>query len=103
MVKLIISWAVGRRDAATGHAFMRDVMKMIAAELYFLASMQGARELLGKSYFVLSAVEKTAVDQAVLGGIGGNYRQITPAILKAQTAQGSVGFQAPAGPAPPSA
>jgi IS1 family transposase len=23
--KLIISWAVGRRDAATGHAFMRDV------------------------------------------------------------------------------
>jgi hypothetical protein len=82
--------------------FDTNLMRMVAAELYFLASLQGARELLGKSYLSLSVAEKAAVDQMVLGGIGGNYRAITPEVLKQQGTQQAVGFQttAAAGAAP---
>lgn len=76
--------------------FETSVMKMIAAELYFLCGMQASREMFGKSYFSLSAVEKAAVDQLVLSGVGVNFRAITPDLLKDQTTQQPVGFQAQA-------
>jgi hypothetical protein len=73
--------------------FETNLMRMIAAELYFLSSLQSARELFGKSYLSLSVAEKAAVDQMVVGGIGGNYRALTPEVLKQQGIQQAVGFQ----------
>lgn len=77
--------------------FETNLTKMIAASLYFLCGMQASREMFGKSYFSLSATEKAAVDQVVLGAVGGNYRVITPELLKTQAAQQAVGFQVPQG------
>ena len=51
--------------------FGENLLKMIAAELYFLLGMQASREMYGRSYFSLGAGEKQAVDQAVLGAVGG--------------------------------
>jgi hypothetical protein len=52
--------------------FSDNLMRMVAAELHFLSGVFAAREMFGKSYFVLGAVEKTAVDQTVLAAIQGN-------------------------------
>jgi hypothetical protein len=82
-----------------------DLMKWIAAELYFLAGMYAAREMYGKSYFSLGAVEKGAVDQIVLGQVGSNFQALTPELLnslKAKTAApppNPVGFRVPSAPA----
>jgi hypothetical protein len=76
--------------------FETNVLRTIAAELYFLVGMTAAREMYGKSYFALGVIEKAAVDQAVLGGVASNYQAITPELLKAQTTKTTPGFQAPA-------
>lgn len=75
--------------------FLTNIARMIAAELYFSVSMQAAREMYGKSYFALGAVEKVTVDQAVFGSIAANYQAVTPENLKKQTAQQQTGFQVP--------
>lgn len=73
--------------------FETNLLKMIAAELYFLVGLQAAREMYGKSYFSLGAAEKLIVDQVVLAQVGGNYRTLTPEALRAQTTQQAMGFQ----------
>jgi hypothetical protein len=55
----------------SAETFDTNLLRLIAAELYFLLGMQTARELLGKSYFALGANEKVVVDQAVLAQVGG--------------------------------
>jgi hypothetical protein len=78
--------------------FETNLLKVIAAELYYLLGLQAAREMYGKSYFSLGVGEKAAVDQAVLGAVGGNYNSITPEFLKGQQAQQPsqpIGFQPP--------
>ncbi len=80
--------------------FETNLVKMIAAELYYLASLQTAREIFSKSYFSLGAAEKVAVDQMVLGTIGANFQAITPQLLMGQTSPSTVGFLAQTTPAP---
>ncbi len=81
------------RAAMAEEDFLTNVARMIAAELFFLASMQAAREMYGKSYFAVGVVEKAAVDQAVLAMIAGNYQAVTAENLQKQTAPQAAGFQ----------
>ncbi len=75
--------------------FSDNLLRAIAAELHFLNGMTAAREMFGRSYFALGAGEKSAVDQAVLAMIAGNYQGLTPELLAAQTTQQPMGFRAP--------
>jgi hypothetical protein len=78
--------------------FSTNLLRLVAAELYFSLGMQAAREMYAKSYFALGIGEKAAVDQAVLAQVGGNYRTLTEDFLKDQAAKPPVGFQAPTTP-----
>jgi hypothetical protein len=75
--------------------FETSVLKMIAAELYFLAALNASREMYGKSYFSLGVAEKAAIDQTVWQNVSANLQGITPELLKFQIDQKPVGFQAP--------
>lgn len=77
--------------------FETNLMRMIAAELYFSLAMQASRELYGKNYFSLGVAEKALVDQLVRSSVAANYQAITPELLTGQTTPQAVGFQAPAG------
>jgi hypothetical protein len=72
--------------------FDSKVLKLVAAELYFLAGMTAAREMYAKSYFSLGAGEKQSVDSAVWSQIYGNFQLITPQLLGEQTEAPKVGF-----------
>jgi hypothetical protein len=74
--------------------FDTNLLKVIAAELYFSLGLQAAREMYGKSYFSLGLGEKGCVDQAVLTAVSGNYNAITPDFLKNQPTP-PIGFQPP--------
>jgi len=78
--------------------FELNLLKMIAAELYFSASMQVAREMYGKSYFSLGVAEKVAVDQMTHQTIQANFQGLTPDFVMFQTAQKQVGFPNPTAP-----
>ena len=73
--------------------FALNLLKVIAAEHFYLCGLQTAREMFGKSYFSLGVPEKAAVDQTVLALVGANFRDITPELLNAQKPQEPVGFQ----------
>ena len=75
--------------------FDTNLLRMIAAELWFSNRLKAAREFFGKSYLSLSVAEKTSVDQLVLGAIVSDYQSITPDWLQTQKAQQPLGFQAP--------
>jgi len=81
--------------------FETNLLRVIAAELYFLVGMTAAREMYGKSYFALGVAEKTLTDQAVLGTVGNYYQTVTPEWLRG-TVRAISGFQGPT-PVPPSA
>lgn len=74
--------------------YNQNLLKFVCAELYFLATMNASREMYEKSYFSLGVSEKQAIDQTVWLQISGNFQQLTPEILGAQT-QGKTGFQPP--------
>lgn len=76
--------------------FQLEVIKLLAAELYFLTGMTAAREMYGKSYFSLGVTEKAPVDQAVWTQISGNLSAITPQIFaKLIPGHKSAGFEIP--------
>jgi hypothetical protein len=75
--------------------FSENLMRAVLAELHFLNCVTSAREMFGRSYFSLGLSEKAAVDQAVLGGMAGNYAVVTPEWLAGQQMQ-PVGFVPPA-------
>ncbi len=77
--------------------FETNLLRLIAAELYYLAGIQTAREMYSKSYFALGAGEKSVVDQMVLTQIGTNLQGMTPEALRAQESAKGAGFQIPAG------
>jgi hypothetical protein len=81
--------------------FDENLMRMIAAELHVLSSLNVAREMFGKGYFSLGAGERAIVDQAVMAMVGGNYQVITPQYLAAQTSQQPLGFGFPTSPPKP--
>jgi len=72
--------------------FEANLLRTIAASIYFLVGMTAAREMFGKSYFALGQEEKALVDQAALTHVGTNYQALTPEFLKAQATQQKVGF-----------
>jgi hypothetical protein len=81
-----------------------NLLRWIAAEIYFSLGMQAAREMYGKSYFSLGAGEKVAVDNAVGATVQGNFRAMTLDFLtgqdqpsqKSPASKPPVGFQNPA-------
>jgi len=76
--------------------FETNLLRVVAAELFYLIGLQAAREMYGKSYFSLGLGEKAAVDQAVFAAIANNYQAMTPEFLKGQALKPPVGFQPPA-------
>ena len=74
--------------------FDTNLLRFIATGTYVSVLMQVSRELFGKSYFSLSASEKTIVDQTANTTIGANYQGVTPQFL-GQQAKNPLGFQAP--------
>ena len=81
--------------AKNPNPFETNLMRVVVAELHFLAGINAAREMYGKSYFSLGVGEKTAVDQAVLGQIGANYQLLMPELLQSQAPPREAGFQIP--------
>ena len=78
--------------------FELNLLKMVAAEIYFSLGMQAAREMYGKSYFSLGVAEKVAVDQMVHQSVTANFQALTPDFVMFQTVQKPVGFQNPTVP-----
>ena len=58
--------------------YNHTLLKLLCAETYFVAQMNASREMFGKGYFSLGAVEKQSVDQAVLNSVGAILNLITP-------------------------
>jgi hypothetical protein len=78
------------------NTFDQNLLRVISAELYFLAGMQAAREMYTKGYFALGVVEKLAVDQAVEGMVASNFHRYTPQFFATpQPTPGPVGFAPP--------
>ncbi|MDA2927089.1 hypothetical protein MYX78_07640 [Acidobacteria bacterium AH-259-G07] len=75
--------------------FETNLLRLIASELYLLASLRTSEEMFSKSYFTRGLGEKNTVDQTVLQMVGGNYQNLTPEALK--DVGKSVGFQAASG------
>jgi hypothetical protein len=63
---------------AMAEKFNDNLLRMIAAELHALTGLTAAREMYGKSYFSLGFGEKAAVDQAVIGMVGGQLSGHNP-------------------------
>jgi hypothetical protein len=78
--------------------FETNVLRIIAAELYFLTALTASREMYRKSYFSLGVAEKATLDGAVWQTVYSNFQNINPDLLKPQTDQKPVGFQAPPTP-----
>lgn len=83
--------------ASKDDQFNQNLLRLICAENFFLASMHASREMYGKSYFSLGVAEKQTVDQMVLSSIAGNFQLLTPQWFGAPT-QGPTGFQPPDNP-----
>ncbi|HEY4776873.1 MAG TPA: hypothetical protein VIH56_04370 [Candidatus Acidoferrales bacterium] len=79
-------------------SFETNLLKMLAAELYFLSAMTASREMYGKSYFSLGVAEKTTLDGVVWQNVSANLQAITPDLIKPQIDQKPVGFQNPTKP-----
>ena len=73
--------------------FETNVLRMIAASIYSSLCLQTSRELFGKSYYSLGAVEKSAVDKAAFEQMSGNFQAITPGLLATPPPANPVGFQ----------
>lgn len=57
--------------------YTTNLLRLVAAQLFFQNTMTTSREMFGKPYFSLGLAEKIAVDQAVLGHLDIHYKQLT--------------------------
>jgi hypothetical protein len=73
--------------------FSVNLLRTIAAEMFYLCGLQTAREMFGKGYFSLGVAEKASVDQATLSMIATTFQQLTPEWFRDQKPQGTAGFQ----------
>jgi hypothetical protein len=73
--------------------FETNLLRLIAAQIYFSLAMTAAREMFGRSYFSLGLPEKQAVDQALLGALAANYQSITPELLRGTMSDTKLGLQ----------
>jgi len=74
------------------NTFSENLLRALVGETHFLNCQFAAREMFGRGYFSLGMAEKAAVDQAVLGAVGGNYTGVTKEWLAGQQTQQPVGF-----------
>lgn len=79
----------------TDETFSENLLRALVAEVHFLNCVTAGREMFGRSYFSLGPTEKAAVDQAVLGGVGGNYIGVTREWLTGQQQSQPFGFVPP--------
>ena len=80
---------------AADEMFVQNLMRMIAAELHMQNVMTASQQMFGRGYISLSPAERIAVDQAVVGFVGTNYREITPDNLAGQESRQPMGFLTP--------
>jgi hypothetical protein len=79
---------------AANSEFDTNLLRLLCGQFWSLLSLTASREMFGKGYYSLSAVEKSAVDQAVLNQISANYQAMTPEYLKGtEPAKQAPGFQ----------
>jgi hypothetical protein len=78
--------------------FDTNLMRFVAAELYFLVGMQAAKDMFDKSYCSLGLQEKAAVDQWVLSTVGGNFQTLTTEFLRDSVRQQPQGQSSPTKP-----
>ena len=71
--------------------FEVNLLRMIAAELYFLVGLSASREMYGKSYFSLGVVERAAIDQAVWQQVNANLEGMKAELF--EKSEQKVGFQ----------
>lgn len=87
----------GRKtDRMASDDFRIDLLRVIAAELYFSVGLQAARDMYGKSYASLGLAEKNAVDQFVMAQVAANYNALTPEFLRNQISR-TTGSPSPEG------
>lgn len=73
-------------------SYETKLLRLVAAETFFLCSMVASREMYGKSYFSLGVSEKQTLDQSVLNQIGGNFQALTLAWFGEPTEAQKAGF-----------
>jgi len=73
-------------------SYETKLLRLVAAETFFLCSLNASREMYGKSYFSLGVAEKQSLDQQVLSQISGNFQSLTPAWFGEPTEGPTVGF-----------
>ena len=83
------------KPTSDNKGFETNLLRLVAAETYFLCSLNAAREMYGKSYFSLGVTEKQALDQQVLSQISGNFQTLTPEWFGTPSANQTVGFHDP--------
>ncbi len=74
-------------------SYETKLLRLVAAETFFLCSMTASREMFGKSYFALGVAERQTVDQSVLNQIGGNFQALTLAWFGEQPEAPKAGFR----------
>jgi hypothetical protein len=62
--------------------YLTNLLRYIGAQMHLQTGLLMAQDMFGKGYHQLGAMEKIAVDQAVNGMLGANYRSLTPELLK---------------------
>ncbi len=73
------------------NSFDQNLLRMIAAQMYVLVSLQVSRDMFGKAYTALSETERAAVNKVSFDLVSGNYTPLTPDFLQATT-QNPMGF-----------
>lgn len=67
--------------------FQTALLRLLAAEMWTLISMNAAREMFGKSYFALGVAEKSALDHMIASNIASNFGGISPEFLRSPQPQ----------------
>ncbi len=62
--------------------FQTSLLRLLAAEVWLMVSMNASRDMFGKSYFGLGVAEKAALDHWVAGTIAANFYAINPELLR---------------------
>lgn len=72
--------------------FETNLLRLVAAEAFFLCSLNASREMYGKSYFSLGVAENQSLDQQVLNQISGNLQALKPEWFGAPPEGSTLGF-----------
>lgn len=62
-------------------SFETNLMRLAVAQQFLMLAMEVSRDLFGKGYHSLSAIEKGVVDQTLHSAVAGNYQTLTAEFL----------------------